>query len=577
MSDVKFVADGRCDPSALNPEAGKVCRESPPSQAAWWPRVGAVVFAAFLVVLVVWPILTRWSDVEFGRHPDEAGHFITGTMVHDWMARGFVWPPREFARQYFARYPKVAMGHWPPFFHVVQGLWYSVWGVSRFSATALQAAVAALYLVVLFVFLLRRVGSTGAVAATLAVLIDPVFRDSSMMFMADLFVAVLVLGAVWCYTLYLERGGSRPALGFSVCAALAILSKQDAAALAFVPPLCVLMTQRWSLLKDPWFYAPAAAVILAYLPFYWLIASSAPAYNDLVAGSSRFLKIVFLAGGLVLTGWGGWLVTGLGLYVTGVRWVRPTCLGRVPLVLAALATGVVCVHMAMPVPLEPRYKVALLAVAAFCWAVAFQTVSDFFVHRPTVQSLAVIGLAITALIGLPDQQDRRVMGYRRFVTELSDQAGPCVMLVCSDTQGDGAITAEFRLRHPRGSFYVLRADKVLASATWNNTKYQARFHSAGLIESYLLSQPVHLIALDSWRDGSLEHERLLRQVVESDPVRFPRVGIYPVERWQYGRRREGRVELYRVQPNVGKMPAIITLDVSGLPGGEQLVVETDRG
>jgi hypothetical protein len=41
-------------------------------------------------------------------------------MVHDYVL-DFPWPnPLRFAQAFYDYYPKVAFGHWPPFFYVVE-------------------------------------------------------------------------------------------------------------------------------------------------------------------------------------------------------------------------------------------------------------------------------------------------------------------------------------------------------------------------------------------------------------------------------------------------------------------------
>ena len=80
---------------------------------------------------------------EFGGHSDEAAHYVTGLMVHDYVAAlrqaQDPDPPMKFAKEYYIHYPKVAMGHWPPFFYVVQTAWTLLFSPSRISMILLMA------------------------------------------------------------------------------------------------------------------------------------------------------------------------------------------------------------------------------------------------------------------------------------------------------------------------------------------------------------------------------------------------------------------------------------------------------
>lgn len=57
---------------------------------------------------------------EFSAHPDESAHYVTGLMVREYVAAGAPQPPVQFAQDYYVHYPKVAIGHWPPVFYVLQ-------------------------------------------------------------------------------------------------------------------------------------------------------------------------------------------------------------------------------------------------------------------------------------------------------------------------------------------------------------------------------------------------------------------------------------------------------------------------
>ena len=74
---------------------------------------------------------------------DEASHFLTGLMVRDYLAAHCPWPPIEFATRYHAHYPRIGLGHWPPLFYAVQGIWMLIFPAFRDSVLVLQAAIAA--------------------------------------------------------------------------------------------------------------------------------------------------------------------------------------------------------------------------------------------------------------------------------------------------------------------------------------------------------------------------------------------------------------------------------------------------
>ncbi len=91
---------------------------------------------------------------EFGGHPDEAAHVVTGLFIRDALVEtwhyatgGFHGSPvrigKEFADRYYTHYPKIGLGVWPPFFYLVQSAWTWPFGASRTALLLLLCALAA--------------------------------------------------------------------------------------------------------------------------------------------------------------------------------------------------------------------------------------------------------------------------------------------------------------------------------------------------------------------------------------------------------------------------------------------------
>jgi hypothetical protein len=49
-------------------------------------------------------------------------------MVYDYLAGVPKENPLAWAENYYLHYPKVAIGQWPPGYHVMEALWSLVWG-----------------------------------------------------------------------------------------------------------------------------------------------------------------------------------------------------------------------------------------------------------------------------------------------------------------------------------------------------------------------------------------------------------------------------------------------------------------
>src|SRR5580693_8874432 len=122
------------------------------------PRARASICIAVLLVLIPawssWRIASqRWNSSLIGGDP--AAHFVTGVMVSDYLRTSFGSNPVAFAESYYVRFPKVAIGHWPPVYYALQAAWYVFFPATPNSARCLSAATT-LGLALLLFFRLRR-------------------------------------------------------------------------------------------------------------------------------------------------------------------------------------------------------------------------------------------------------------------------------------------------------------------------------------------------------------------------------------------------------------------------------------
>ncbi len=205
---------------------------------------------------------------ELSGSPDEPAHYVTGLMVHDYIAAGFPGSPLPYARNYYLHYPKVALGHWPPFFYVVQAGWTLLFTVSRASVMLLMAAITALLATILCEVLYKELSLAIGMSAAALFISLPVIQEFSHLVMAEMLVALLVLLAVLAYGRYLDTESWQPAAWFGIWFTLALLTKGTGIQLALVPPLSVLFGGRWHLLKRLSFWLPAMIVLGIAGPWY---------------------------------------------------------------------------------------------------------------------------------------------------------------------------------------------------------------------------------------------------------------------------------------------------------------------
>ncbi len=529
-----------------------------------WPLVATIVIT--FTVVVVTCLATEWNRSDFARHPDEGGHFISGTLVCDWITDGRWTDPMVYAREYYARLPKVAIGHWPPVFYAVQGVWYSLFGVSRTSAMLLTACTAASLLTLILNGLRRRVGLIGAITATTMVFLSFVFQYSLGTFMADLLTTTFCLAAVEQFDQFLNKRFTRNAVGFSLLATAAILTKQDAIALAAIPPLSVVLTRRWRLLADWRFYLPAVVVGVVAAPYcLWAIKFTVCALGD-ASGSPVLENIAFFASGLTLAGWFGAILASLGAVICLVPRLCPSSLRTWRIVLFAWVLGIIAIHLLVPVGLEARYKIQILPLAALLAACAVQSVATMWPLSKRLRMVLVTALLVAVGTMPRNYVALHVEGYQTIVDAIPQPRGLGTLLVCSDSLGDGAIASELRLNGRSLNFCMLRADQHLAKANWTGKNYELLHTTPTSVGEYVRTQPVQYIILDDWGLQST-HGELLRQFMKEDPQQYRLLGRYAINRFRSGKEQRGVARLYAVRDQIGKILESVNVTLDADAGG----------
>src|ERR1700734_225623 len=147
--------NGNFELSGVQPELGL--------PSSWRPlRSHLTPFLLYFTLLAA-VLGISWRDNafrgEFGNYPDESAHYVTGLMFHDYFVSLHYFSPIEFAENFYMHYPKVAMGHWPPAFYVIQGIWGLLFSTSHTSLMFLMAALTAVLGLVVYMMLRTQLGS----------------------------------------------------------------------------------------------------------------------------------------------------------------------------------------------------------------------------------------------------------------------------------------------------------------------------------------------------------------------------------------------------------------------------------
>ena len=517
-------------------EAQPILERSPArAKALAMPLMVCALFFAAVVGLQWWGGAFR---AEFSGHPDESSHYVTGLMVRDYLAALMPEAPMRFAENYYLHYPKVAFGHWPPVFYLLQSGWTLLFSPSRLSLILLMALLTTLFAYTLYRVARAQFGARAGIVAGLALIALPLTQTYSGMVMAELPLALFCFWATLCFGRFLERERWQDAVGFGLLAALAILTKGNGLVLGLVPLFALLFSRRFHLLKRPALWLAALIVFVLCAPWQYLtlrMASNGMGYEPGWDYTSQALPYNLQALAQVV----GWTLLVLVMIGFAARIIVPWRQRAVTAPWAAagaLLLSVLVFHSLVPASLESRFllvaapPLVLFAAAGIAWLVQRLSFGGLSVRRRAEALVLVVALLFVAeTFAVPRNPQR---GFVEAAQSLlaQPQLRNSALLISSDETGEGAFIAEVAMREQRPAHFVLRASKVVAKSDWAGGSYELLYQTPAELMQYLEELPVGILVIDTSPAGNRRpHHHLLRETVRAYSHRWELLGSYAGE------------------------------------------------
>jgi len=462
-------------------------------QTATGRRTYLAVVAVFLLALLL-AFTAQWCggayQADLAGHPDEAAHYVTGLMVRDYavaLLTGNIEPPIAYARRYYAALPRVALGHYPPGFYLVEALWLlPAPGVA--SALLLQAALSAALSA--FVFATVRPHAGTWIAAGAAVLLQalPWLRQIELLVMSDLLVCLLALAAGAAWNRFLDDPTGRRAGGFGLLAAAAILTKGTALFLALLPPLSLLLARRWELLRRPALYLAPVPVLLLAAP--WMLAT----YGITQEGMATASLGEYLALALPAYGKAAWPVLVPLLPALAVGLLAPaTGTATAARRWAVFALAGLLFTVAVPSGIDARYLLPTAIAGIIAAALGVGSLAASPGRTPRVLAALIPGAILACWLTIP-VPIKLPAGFAQAAEIVGQEPG--TVLVISDARGEGAFIAEIARREPRPGRTVLRSSKEMAASDWLGRGYESSIRTPEELDRLLTERRVAWVVVD---------------------------------------------------------------------------------
>jgi Dolichyl-phosphate-mannose-protein mannosyltransferase len=477
------------------------------------------------------------DQASFGAYPDEPSHYLSGLLVRDYMAHGFPRSPVHYAMNYYLHVPYFAIGHWPPLFYLVEGVWMTVFGQSHAAVLWLIASITALLAATIFVVARRFVSVPAAVCAGLLFCFIPQVEWSNNLVMTDTAIALLGLWATLALGRYLETGRIGFALGFGILAGLTILTKYTGLYLLLMPLASVVLCRRWNLLRRWSFWLSLGVIVVIWLP--WLALTRRYVRTGLVPTQfgdfSRlplYIHAFLRQNGPVLG-----ILLAFACAWTLLQWKR---LNGMEAVLLLQPIAILLMMLVAPVPSDGRYLVPALPALILLLCLAIRSVPQWAVDHRMVFAPhwgTVLLMAFTLFYGawaLPSWPRAQRNDLRPLVDFILQSKGLRNASILVPANADGGMIAEFAMRDPaRAERILARPNKLLSKSDWNGLNYQFYYTTPSEAEQYFEQNPIDLVIVRKLPQGNVPPERLVADVMKQFPKRWNAVAEFPSESGGY--------------------------------------------
>lgn len=484
-------------------------------------------YRRYLLVLVILAVsgvvLTRGIHVgEFNFNTDETIHASTGLYFADFLRDLPLRHPMQYTLRYYGQYPALGVLHWPPIFHMLEGVAFFLFGPSVVVSRTVIVLFALLGIYFQFRILEYFESRLAAVIGALLFAFLPLTLLFEKVVMLEIPALSLCIGAIFFWFRYLREERKADIYRFAFFACAALLTKQTA---AFLLPVCVLamvFTKRLRIFlqRTTWYVVAICAVVLS--PYYLAMAHF---HGEALALSVEAIHHVTLLQRAtfywrVLPSQMGWVVLGLSLlgiatYCAHKEWEK---LGF------ALAWIVGCYLTLTPIGLqEPRFMIYWLPAWAWLAVVPFTVSLRGKVWRAIPPTAAALLLSMELLLALSFQRPY-VSGYEAAASALVRMAKSGYVLF------DGPLPGNFvffvRTSDPSRRVGVLRKALYATMITKHEGSVELVHNSDG-IRNLLAQDGVRYIVVAENTAMSFPVQRTLRYLLHGDS-QFRLRAIFPV-------------------------------------------------
>jgi hypothetical protein len=239
------------------------------------------------IVLLAFVTLVISRDIvrgEFFFYTDEMRHAMNGVFFRDFLVDFPVRHPIQYAYDYYAKYPALSFPHWPPLFHMIEGLFFLLLGLSPWVSrlTILGFALLASYF---WYRISERFGPRHrAFMAALVLACMPFVLLYERVTMLEIPVLAACLATIHFWLKFLDSERRRDLAVLALASVISFLISQKAIFLVFFVLFDLVVERRFRLLRrlDVWVTLLISSAVL--LPWYLIASHTLSSWTDRLLG-----------------------------------------------------------------------------------------------------------------------------------------------------------------------------------------------------------------------------------------------------------------------------------------------------
>jgi hypothetical protein len=526
------------DPESVTPRA--VSGSSSAEVQTVFPEKHHLAMIA-LLILVAFTLLAHWvqtSGGSWGRdlsaEGDEAAHYVTGRMIFDYLKSDQWLDPKGFATAYYANHPKVAIGHWPPGYYVLQAAWYAIVGPSLASISFLQAVTVGAGAALLFLvswtlsqgpvfFRLLLAGLTPVMFISLRLTQTYVTRV-----MTELIMVILTIGFLYFFARFLDQQRKSDWWITNLFLFAATFTKPNGFFLSLTMAAALVIYWKRIPWKRFWFWAIA---ILATIPG---VAWTLIFFDEIKNGVQLPTNVSYVGdNAALLIESCGWILVLIALVAPIIHFAQRRLKGMPPLVavswLSILASFLFYAFVAKVIDMRHYLLIAPSIILIFVWVLSNRVrliEKSANRNRETLifASLLLLGCwTIPVITEIPGGEAEHLFGARQAAIQITRDKtlASRSILVSSLGHGEGALIAALLDQETASQRRVFRATKVFAKSDWTGLDYRLKTESTPVAFRKLLDDiNVDLVAIDLQRSlvltkGNRHHSTLIQAVTQN--------------------------------------------------------------